>query len=110
MDGFHVAGSIYGDGRLRYPSPRCHVVADLHVLRPAYENRAVRSYAIDLAGAKRAAANEGWTDCVVHDTDPIGVADENRIGERIVDLVALDGDVSILEVVLKPLGAFRGGH
>src|SRR5262252_3888209 len=57
------------------------------------------------AGIKGAAANEGLADHVAGDPDAVGVADEDRVDVRIVDPVAFDGDVSVLETVWKAIDA-----
>src|SRR6516225_9700169 len=67
-------------------------------------------HTITLAGVKCAAANEGLTDHVAGYPDAVGVTDEDRVDVRIVDPVALDRDVSILEIVLKAIGAVGNRH
>ncbi len=110
VDGALFAGSIHRDDRLCYPAPRRRVGADHGILRPTDENSAVRGDAIELARAKGVAAYERLADGVAGDPHAVGVADENRVDVGIVDLVALDRHVAILEIVLKALGAVRGGH
>ena len=51
------------------------------------------------AGVKGAAANEGLADHVAGDPDAVSVADEDRVDVRIIDPVALDPDITILETV-----------
>jgi hypothetical protein len=110
MDGTLHAGSIHGHSGFRNSTARDFVVADLGVPCLADEDGAVRGCAVELAGAERAATNERLADDVVDDPDTIGIADEDRIDERIVDAVSLDGDVAVLEVILKALGALRRRH
>src|SRR5258708_1633059 len=62
-------------------------------------------HAVAPAGVKGAAANEGLADHVAGDPDAVGIADEDRVDVRIVDPVALDRDVSILETVWKAIDA-----
>jgi hypothetical protein len=58
------------------------------------------------AGVKGAAANEGLADHVASDPDAVSVADEDRVDVRIVDPVALDRDIAILETVWKAVDSF----
>jgi hypothetical protein len=92
MDGTLHAGSIHGHSGFRNSTARDFVVADLGVRCPADEDGAVRGCTVKLAGAKRAATNERLANGVVDDPDTIGVADEDRTDERIIDAVSLGGD------------------
>ncbi|HET6235967.1 MAG TPA: hypothetical protein VFE41_13560 [Acetobacteraceae bacterium] len=103
MDGTLHAGSIHGHSGFRNSTARDFVVADVGVPCSVHEDGAARGCAVELADAERAAANDRLADYVVDDPDTIGVADEDRVDERIIDAVSVDGDVAVLEVVLKPL-------
>ena len=56
--------------------------------------------------ASKAAANEGLTDHVAGDPDAVSVTDEDRVDVRIVDPVALDREIAILETVRKAVDSF----
>src|SRR5258708_34608985 len=99
MDRTHVAGPVHRDGGLRHRAARHRVAADLAVPGPADEDGAFRPHAVAPAAVKGPAANEGLADHVAGDPDAVGIADEDRVDVRIVDPVALDRDVSILETV-----------
>jgi hypothetical protein len=105
-----VAGRVHGDRGLRDLSPCRRVVVDRHVPRPSNIDRAAGLDAIELAGVVCGAANETLADGVADDFDAVGVADENRVDIRVVDVVALDRHVAVLNIVLKALCAFGKGH
>src|SRR5271154_5495102 len=95
-----VAGAVDGDCDPGHTPMRDNVVRDRDVSGPTDIDGAVGLDAIELAGVERT-AKEGLADCVTDDLDAVGIGDENSVNVGIVDVIAFDGDVAVLEIVWK---------